>query len=117
VASLKLANDALAVSIDVSANLHHWCAPVSACQRRQQRFWGYPRDLDVAPTEPFDANSHAHLFSHKGLRIVMEDNLRSWIDHISIPFNLRDGPSTNASGDYLKEATGMEPHGASDFLY
>ena len=79
---LQRAQDALAITIDIRADLHHRRAPVAACQNRQHRLGGQPRYLDRAPRQPFDPESYAHLLGHRGLRIIVQDNLVDRIGHM-----------------------------------
>ena len=64
-ASISGAYVALAIAIDVCANLHDWSSPVSTSQWRQHWFWRQARNLDVTPGEAFDAEGHAYLLCNR----------------------------------------------------
>jgi hypothetical protein len=73
-AALQFPQDALAVAVDVRADLHDGCPTVTTRERHHVRFGRKTGDFDRTPGKALDAQSDADLLRHRRSRIVMQND-------------------------------------------
>lgn len=83
-APVQLADDDLAVAIDVGADLHHRGTPISAAQLGEHRLGRQPRDLNRAPGQSLDAQRDTDLLRDGGLRIIVKNDFGCGVGHVAL---------------------------------